>query len=165
MALGVLALNTFSRPGAAETLGLDLVSLVPDPMNLNPINGVSQAFDPPNEGEPVFTLGGATRGGCEGLSASGDVQFFQPTGANRRSTLKVVLPPNLATQVFFNLRDARGQTLYQGFLPVETASHSLSIPMADLAPISEAERYDWSLAILCQSNSLRPDSPVYKGKW
>ncbi|MGA0199245.1 MAG: DUF928 domain-containing protein, partial [Prochlorotrichaceae cyanobacterium] len=135
-----------------------------EPLLPESITLVSHAFDPPNEGEPVLTLGGATRGSCSDQPVA-NVQFFKVTDPGNPPLLKAVLPPHLAKAVFFNLRNPQGQTLYQGLWAVDDVSHAVRIPLTTLAPLSSDEQYQWSMAILCGSTTLRPDSPVYKGTW
>ena len=116
---------------------------------------MSRAFNPPNEGEPAQTVGGASRGLCSG----GDLAnvTFQQTN----SALTAQLPEGMAKQVFFSLRDENNTTLYQGFIPVE--NNRASITNGVLSQIdADSQDYTWSMAIIC-GRALRPDSPVFQG--
>jgi len=126
-----------------------------------PSPATAQAFNPPNEGEPVQTVGGASRGTCATGSIS-DVKFFMKQDDLAVSFLEAALPAGMAKQVFFSLRSADDQTLYQGFLPVDTETNSVQIPYHTLAQLADGTTYNWSVAVIC-GKSLRPDSPVFQG--
>ena len=116
---------------------------------------MSRAFNPPNDGEPAQTVGGASRGLCSGGDLA-SVTFKQTSSA-----LTAQLPAGMAKQVFFSLRDANNTTLYQGFIPVK--NNTASITNDVLGQIDAASQdYTWSMAIIC-GRALRPDSPVFRG--
>ena len=115
-------------------------------------------FNPPNEGEPIETVGGGSRRGfC--LEADLANITFQKT----QSTLTANLPAGMAEQVFFSLRDSLDNTIHQGFLPVN--NNQASIPDDILSQTSTTSQpYTWSMAIIC-GEALAPDSPVFRGSF
>ncbi|MEM9089224.1 MAG: DUF928 domain-containing protein [Cyanobacteria bacterium P01_F01_bin.53] len=77
-------------------------------------------------------------------------------------TLLVYVPPTKATQVHFTLRDAHHQGVYQAYLPISPGGgiRSLTLP-TDSPELLVGNRYQWSLALLCQSPQT--DMPVASG--
>ncbi|AFY39737.1 hypothetical protein Lepto7376_3540 [[Leptolyngbya] sp. PCC 7376] len=116
---------------------------------------MSKAFNPPNEGEPAQTVGGASRGLCSGGDLA-SVSFKQTSSA-----LTAQLPEGMAKQVFFSLRDASNNTLYQGFVPVNNNQALISGDVLGDLDAANGD-YTWSMAIIC-GRALRPDSPVFRG--
>jgi len=124
----------------------------------------AEAFNPPNEGEPVHTMGGASRGACSSGPVQ-DVKFFQKQNDQSQTVLEAHLPAGLAQQVFFSLRGENNETLYQGFLPVDAQTNTVRVNYQSLGNLQEApsyQAYQWSMAIIC-GQALRPDSPVFQG--
>jgi hypothetical protein len=134
--------TVFSQTATNETQITDSTTLM------------SKAFNPPNEGEPAQTVGGASRGLCSGGDIA-SVSFNQTSSA-----LTAQLPAGMAEQVFFSLRDANNNTLYQGFIPVE--NNQAHITGDVLGSIDANAGHTWSMAVIC-GRALRPDSPVFRG--
>ena len=118
---------------------------------------MSKIFDPPKEGAPQQTIGGATRGNCP----TGDLAsvIFERTD----SGITARLPDGMANQVFFNLRNASNTTLYQGFIPVEENTASVTNNVLGEIDLN-SQTYTWSMAIIC-GQALRPGSPVFQGEF
>ena len=116
---------------------------------------MSKIFNPPNEGAPAQTVGGATRGVC----SEGDLANV--TFERNRTGITAQFPEGMANKVFYNLRNADNITLHQGFIPVENNTASISTDL--LSETADASQiYTWSMAIVC-GQALRPDSPVFRG--
>ncbi|MGA0200099.1 MAG: DUF928 domain-containing protein [Prochlorotrichaceae cyanobacterium] len=132
---------------------------------LAPLNLASeaqaQAFNPPNEGEPIQTVGGASRGTCS-IGPISNVKFFMKQDEQSGTVLEAHLTEGMAKQVFFSLRNSEDETLYQGFLDVDTEQNTVQVPFQNLAQIAEDSHYTWSVAVIC-GKALRPDSPVFQG--
>ncbi|MEY2978279.1 MAG: DUF928 domain-containing protein [Prochlorotrichaceae cyanobacterium] len=124
-------------------------------------SSLAQAFNPPNEGEPVQTVGGASRGTCSSGPIQ-DIKFFQKQNDLSQPILEAQLPPDMAQQVFFSLRDANNETVYQGFLPVNADTNTVKVDYLSLGNMETANSHRWSMAIIC-GKALRPDSPVFQG--
>lgn len=136
---------------ATETESFASFTSVPSSENL-----IAQAFDPPNEGEPTHTVGGASRGSCGGLD------FSQVSVQHTASSFSAKLPSNaIVKQVFFSLRDASNNTVYQGFTPVKNGQVLIG-NNAFSGVNSLQDNYTWSMAVIC-GRALRPDSPVLTG--
>lgn len=77
-------------------------------------------------------------------------------------TLLVYVPPTTATQVHFTLRDAHHQGVYQTYFPIspEGGIRSITLP-TDSPGLLVGNRYQWSLALLCQAPQT--DMPVASG--
>ena len=117
---------------------------------------MSRIFDPPKEGAPQQTIGGATRGLCATGNLA-DVSFERTA-----SGMTAQLPDGMANQVFFNLRNTNNTTLYQGFIPVENNTASITHNLLGDIDL-DGQVYTWSMAIIC-GQALRPGSPVFQGK-
>lgn len=77
-------------------------------------------------------------------------------------TLLVYVPPTMATQVHFTLRDAYHQGVYQAYFPISPGGGIRSITLPTDSPeLLVGNRYQWSLALLCQSPQT--DMPVASG--
>lgn len=156
--------HRFVRWTVASTIALASPLAVMESAFTHPDTGVlflANAFNPPNEGEPVQTVGGASRGTCETGSLS-NVLFFKKQNALSQSYLEAQIPSGMAHQVFFSLRNRNNETVYQGFLPVDTIQNRVLVDYHTLAEVQENQTYQWSMAIIC-GKALRPDSPVFQG--
>lgn len=140
----------------AQVIAMESPQAVVRMSTSTPQNLIAQAFNPPNEGEPTHTVGGASRGSCSGVNLS------QVSIQHTSSSFAAQLPNNArAKQVFFSLRDANNNTVYQGFTPVKNSQVSIAgnaFAGVDL----QQNSYTWSMAVIC-GRALRPDSPVFRG--
>lgn len=128
-------------------------------------------FDPPGDGEPDQTAGGASRGsGCPlNIANGGDCVIpLIPASQQRvtvaeRPTFFVYVPETAAKEIFFSLTDENSQTSYQTKIPITGQSGIVSFKLPDSAPALEVgKNYQWAF-ILVGENGLRPDSPGVQG--
>ncbi|NJP18000.1 MAG: DUF928 domain-containing protein [Hydrococcus sp. CRU_1_1] len=79
-------------------------------------------------------------------------------------TFLVYLPPTVAQNAFFSIKDENDRDHYQTFLPLTQKSGVMAIKLpADALPLETNKTYKWSFVIMCDS-SLRPDSPLVEGE-
>lgn len=128
-------------------------------------------FDPPGDGEPDQTAGGASRGGGCPLNVGNlgnCVIPLMPASQQRltvaeRPTFFVYVPETAAKEIFFSLRDENSQTSYQTKIPLAGQSGIVSFKLPDDAPALEVgKNYQWAF-ILVGETGLRPDSPGVQG--
>lgn len=163
--LEILLIPNFSIPAQAK-----LVSENPTPGNNRSIAIVT--FDPPGDGQPDDSVGGASRDGgqCpqDRLAANSPLTPLMPTTnygltTAERPTFFVYIPQTSAQKVFFSLQDQTKTYHYQTILPITGKQGIVGFKLPDGAPpLQTGKSYQWSFAILC-GNALRPDSPMVQG--
>lgn len=129
-------------------------------------------FEPPGEGKPDDTAGGASRGdGCpqEILAVGRCVTPLMPAIKNsltvaEHPTFFVYVPQTSAREIFFGLVDENNNSHYQIKIPIESKSGILSFKLPDNAPPLEiGKNYRWTF-IIVGDQGLRPDSPGVRGE-
>lgn len=130
-------------------------------------------FNPPDDGIPSNTTGGASRNlfGCR-----------QQETANKASNMTLLVPSSfmgltvsshpefflyaeqtLAKQVFVNIQDDQGETVYQGYQALSKSTGLISIEVPEETPELVLEStYRIAVVPVCEE-SLQPDDPVLIG--
>ena len=133
---------------------------------------VSVTFEPPNEGKPDNTAGGASRGnGCplEVRTVGGCVIPLVPSSKNgltvaERPTFFIYIPETSAKEIFFSLVGENSLNRYQTKIPINGKSGIISYKIPDNAPALEVgKNYKWTF-IIVGPEGIRPDSPGIKGE-
>lgn len=128
-------------------------------------------FDPPGNGKPQETAGGASRGAqCaqEQATLGGCVTLLVPATQEglttaERPTFFAYLPETSAKQVFFSLVDENKNTQYQTKIDLNGTGGILSFQLpADAPALQVGKNYQWSLIVI-GPQGLRPDSPAVQG--
>lgn len=127
-------------------------------------------FNPPDDGMPGNTTGGASRptGAClmrQGATQASNITFLAPStflgltaSANPQFLLYVDQP--LAQRIFISIQNAKGESIFQGFQALPTDSGIVSVSWPDDAPMLEYdETYKVAMVPVC-ADSLRPDDPA-----
>ena len=146
-------------------LGLTVLALSLT-MGLSSALPVNAQFEPPGQGKPDDTVGGASRG----LDCSQQQCFtlITPTTngltTESRPTFKFsVGAKTQAKKVFFSIKEQNGTNFYQTKISIPANSETVSFQLPEDAPALElGKKYEWS-AILIGKEGLRPDSPGMKG--
>lgn len=140
--------------------------------NITNSSVVQISFDPPGEGKPSDSVGGASRGDeCSGeiTATAGCVIPLIPATKNgltaaEHPTFFVYVPETSAKEIFFSLVDEDNHKHYQTKIPVTVKSGILSFKLPDNAPALEVDKnYRWAF-ILIGEQGLRPDSPGVQGE-
>lgn len=129
-------------------------------------------FNPPRDGKPDDTAGGASRGnGCpqELLNIGGCITPLMP-GTNKgltvsdRPTFLFYLPETSAKEIFFSLADENNNNHYQTKITLNGKSGIVSFQLPNNAPTLEiGKNYKWTF-VLIGAQGLRPDSPGVQGQ-
>lgn len=128
-------------------------------------------FDPPGEGKPSDTAGGASRGnGCtsEEISTGGCFTPLMPASMKglttvERPTFLVYIPQNSGTkQVFFSLVDENNQNVYQDKISVTASQGIMAIKLPSNVALEVGKNYKWTF-IAIGEQGLRPDSLGIQG--
>lgn len=151
-------------------------------------------FRPPRtQGEPVNTVSGGTRGGCnQGEGSPVALVPASKTGTTvaEYPTVFWYMPPTSASRVEFLLKDAKDNEVYrvrytlaksvrdrqatetsgasafsQGVGVIDTPGiMSLTLPtFASLSPLEIGQDYYWALSLLCDPDDRSGDTVVYGG--
>lgn len=164
---------------AVQALGLPLLTpraiAGSDPVDprasLEAAMGAGITFEPPKQGMPTDTAGGASRdGGCarEDVSATSCVTPLMPENhygltVSERPTFYLYVPETDAKEVFFSLVDENRNHHYQAKLPLDRQEGIIGITLPENAPALAVDRnYQWTV-ILIGDRGLRPDSPGVQG--
>ncbi|MGQ4648471.1 DUF928 domain-containing protein [Lyngbya aestuarii] len=144
----------------------------------NLINGsasniTNAVFEPPGDGEPENTEGGATRdGGKCPQDATVQTPYVTPLmPANqegltvmKRPQFLIYVPQTVAKKAFFSLKEKGGNYSYQTTVPISNTPGVISFKLPVDAPVLEiGQDYQWSFVLICDQ-SLRPDDPWVQGK-
>ncbi|MBW4547305.1 MAG: DUF928 domain-containing protein [Symplocastrum torsivum CPER-KK1] len=161
------------------SLGLMLVALLPAQAEIQsrlasqnptlPGHSVFQVtFEPPGDGKPDNTVGGASRdsGQClqDAITSQQTITPLMPT-TNRgltlveRPTFFVYVPQTSAQKAFFSLKDKDESYYYQATLPMPETSGIVSLKLPADAPALEiGKSYQWSFVTIC-GERLAVDDP------
>lgn len=144
-----------------------------NPLSSNSIARVT--FDPPFDGQPDSTAGGASRDGgiCpqDAIIPSTSMKPLMPENQGGltvadRPTFFVYVPETSAKTVLFVLKDETETEdyYYQKTIPIARTAGIISVKLPSDAPAMEiGKRYRWSFVLLC-GGDLRPDSPGIEGQ-
>jgi len=134
---------------------------------------VSVTFDPPGDGKPDDTAGGASRDGgtCpEDARAIGPSitplkpANYQGLTVAEHPTFFVYVPQTSAKKALFVLKDEKEDYFYQKTIPIPRTAGIVSFRLPDEAPaIKIGKTYQWSLIMIC-GEAIRPDNPGVEGK-
>lgn len=131
----------------------------------------SVIFEPPTDDRAEDSRGGASRTAMkcrnDQISAIPLTALLPPS--NRGLTIAahpsffVYIPATSARQIYFSLKDANYEGIYQANLPIsgEPGVVKISLP-PDLMPLEIGQTYQWSVALMCQPT--QPDMPWVTGK-
>lgn len=134
---------------------------------------LSVTFDPPGEGKPADTAGGASRDGGICLNDSRDtgpsitpVKPVHHSGLTVAShpTFFVYVPQTSAKQALFVIKDEIEDYFYQKNIPIPTSAGIVSFKLPNDAPeLKIGKTYQWSFIMIC-GEVIRPDSPAVVGQ-
>lgn len=129
-------------------------------------------FNPPGNGQPDDTAGGASRsGGClQAITSIGEcmVPLMPATKdgltTSERPTFFVHVADSAAKELFFSLRDASDNSIYQTKIALNGKTGVVSVQLPETAPGLEiGKTYQWAF-IMVGDQGLRPDSPGVRGE-
>jgi hypothetical protein len=129
-------------------------------------------FDPPSDGEPDNTAGGASRDGgrCpqDTIPSSPTLTPLLPTTNHGltiadRPTFFVYVPQTSAQKAFFSLKDKDEEYYYQITLPLPKTPGIVSFKLPSDAPALEiGKSYQWSFVTVC-GETIAVDAPRVEG--
>ncbi len=135
---------------------------------------VRVTFEPPKDGKPEGTAGGATRDG--GVCPQDTTKALEPSvtpllPANREGltvaehpTFFVYIPQTSAQKALFVLKDESEDYYYQKTMPIPSRGGIVSFKLPTDAPAIEiGNSYKWSFVMIC-GEAIRPDSPMVEGR-
>lgn len=140
--------------------------------NLFKNNNIRVKFEPPGQGKPKETAGGASRGNfCSQEQANLEKCVIPLTPVNQegltvtaRPTFLVYVPQISAKQILFTLVDESQTYQYQKKIPLPRKEGIVSFKLPEEAPALEiGKNYQWSF-VLIDAEGLKPDSPGVKGE-
>lgn len=129
-------------------------------------------FNPPRDGRPDDTAGGASRGnGCpqEIINIGGCITPVMPNSnkgltVSERPTFLFYIPETSAKEIFFSLADENKNNHYQTTIPINGKSGIVSFQLPTNAPtLAVGKNYKWTF-VLVGEQGLRPDSPGVQGE-
>ncbi len=130
-------------------------------------------FNPPDDGIPNNTTGGASRDllGCrqqESATQAANIALLAPSSFMGLTVAEhpdffLYAEQTLVKQVFVNIQDEHGETIYQGYqaLPLDTGLIKIEVPVEAPSLVQEST-YRIAVVPLCEE-SLQPDDPVLVG--
>lgn len=124
-------------------------------------------FDPPKDGKPDDTAGGASR--RRDYPLDGYITALTPYSNNgltvsERPTFLFYLPETSAKEIFFSLQDEDKNYFYQTKIPIIGKSGIVRFQLPNDAPSLEiGKNYQWTF-ILVSRQGLNPDSTGVQGK-
>ncbi len=158
-----------SLPMRVQAKSIDFSSDSSIPTNLS----ASVTFDPPGNGKPKDTVGGASRdaGLCpqDAVNSGPSITPVMPTNDRAltvadRPTFFVYIPQTSAPKAMFVLRDDNEDYYYKTTLPIPSKAGIVSFKLPADAPAMESGKsYKWSFVLMC-SSEIRPDSPWVEGE-
>lgn len=139
---------------------------------LSGISDIQVTFDPPQDGRPDDTAGGASRdsGRCsqDPVANRPSITPLMPMVNHgftvaEHPTLFVYIPPTSAKTIFFSLKDEKEDYYYQTTIsrPKQAGIVSFKLP-ADAPPLEVGKRYQWSFVTIC-GERLAVDDPRVEG--
>lgn len=130
-------------------------------------------FDPPGNGKPNDTVGGASRdaGICpqDAVNPGPSVTPVMPSNHQaltvaEHPTFFVYIPQTSAQKALFVLRDDNEDYYYKTTLPMPSKAGVVSFKLpADAPALKSGKNYKWSFVLMC-SAEIRPDSPWVEGQ-
>ena len=182
-----MAMHNFRLPvtlfSGVLFLELLLTAVLPTQVHAQLANGTSGktlssrsalqvTFDPPKDGQPDDSAGGASRGGgiCpQDAKVGSPITPLMP--ANRygltvadHPTFFVYVPQTSAQKALFVLKDKNEDYYYHKTLSLPSTAGIISFTLPTDAPAIEiGKRYQWSFVMIC-GEAIRPDSPGVKGQ-
>ncbi|HIK29423.1 MAG: DUF928 domain-containing protein [Oscillatoriaceae bacterium SKW80] len=130
-------------------------------------------FEPPGQGKPKETAGGASRSNLlcaqEQLNVGKCVIPLTPVNqegltVTERPTFLVYVPQISAKQILFTLVDKSKTYQYQKKIPLPRKEGIVSFKLPEEAPALEiGKNYQWSF-VLIEEEGLKPDNPGVKGE-
>lgn len=158
-----------SLPIGAQAQSIDTTS--GDSFPSNAIASVT--FDPPGNGKPKDTVGGASRdaGICpqDAVNPGPAVTPVMPSNEQaltmaEHPTFFVYIPQTTAQKAMFVVRDDNEDYYYKTTLPIPTKAGVISFKLpADAPALKSGKNYKWSFVLMC-SAEIRPDSPWVEGE-
>ena len=158
------------------SISLFLISGLPTQAQTKPGNRVTKfsvTFEPPQEGVPKDTVGGASRdqGICpqDSKALKPYVTPLMPATnygltVAEHPTFFVYVPQTAAQKAFFSVQDENKNHHYQTILPITGKPGVISFKLPSDAPaLKIGNNYKWSFILMC-GNALRPDSPGVEGR-
>jgi hypothetical protein len=142
----------------------------PEAISSNLLAGVT--FNPPKDGKPDDTAGGASRGNSCPQEIINQVGCIIPLMPNTnkgltvsdRPTFLFYLPETSAKEIFFSLADENNNNQYQTKIPITGQSGIIRFQLPNNSPSLEiGKNYKWTF-VLIGTNGLRPDSPGVQGQ-
>ncbi|MFG6107754.1 DUF928 domain-containing protein [Leptothoe sp. EHU-05/26/07-4] len=130
-------------------------------------------FNPPDDGIPSNTTGGASRNlfGCrrqETATKASNITLLVPSSfmgltVSAHPEFFLYAEQTLARQLFVNIQDEQGETIYQGYktLPESTGLISIKVP-EEASDLSLESTYRIAVVPVC-GDSLQPDDPILIG--
>lgn len=130
-------------------------------------------FNPSDEGVPTNTTGGASRNPDEcyqqdAVNSASGITFLTPQSfvgltASEKPEFLIYANNTLAQQLFINVQDETGETIYQGFQALSEDTGFITVSLPSDAPNLVADSvYRLSIVPVCEG-TLRPDSPAIVG--
>lgn len=134
---------------------------------------VRVTFDPPGEGTPSDTAGGASRDGgiCpeDAQAISPPITPLKPVHHSgltvaEHPTFFVYVPQTVAQKAVFVLKDKDEDYFYEKTISIPRTAGVVSFKLPDDAPaIESGKTYQWSFVMIC-GQAIRPDSPAAQGQ-
>lgn len=132
---------------------------------------VRVTFDPPGEGTPSDTAGGASRGGCpdDSPAINPPITPLKPVKHSgltvaEHPTFFVYVPQTVAQKAVFILKDEQEDYFYQKTISIPRTAGVVSFRLPDDAPaIESGKTYNWSFIMMC-GQSIGPSSPMAEGQ-
>jgi hypothetical protein len=130
-------------------------------------------FEPPSDGQPENTTGGASRGGkvCPQDAKDLDPSLtllkpanYQGLTVAEHPTFFVYVPQTSAKKALFVLKDESEDYYYQKTLPIPSKAGVVDFKLpADAPALKLGKNYQWSVVLIC-GEAIRPDSPAVVGQ-
>jgi Domain of Unknown Function (DUF928) len=123
-----------------------------------PLTPIVKFAPPPEDGDPLDTASGGTRGGCaQTASTNANEMAALIPETNRGLTLKshptffLYVPPISAGAILFTLQDENENIRYQKIVPLseDRGIVSIDLPTSEL-PLEIGQTYQWFAIALCQ---------------
>ena len=159
-----------SKMIASQTAGVAIAQETPNTSAKT--TQLKVTFEPPAEGMPKNSIGGASRtiGQCF-METQSAIPFSallpgSASGLTAEShpTILAYLPETSAQSVFFSWRGENNRDHYQAILPIKNEGAIVSLNLPETAPPLEVgKNYQWALGIMCDGR-LQPDSPMIHGQ-
>jgi hypothetical protein len=131
------------------------------------------SFEPPNDGQPENTTGGASRSGKVCPQDAKDLNpsltllkpaNYQALTVAEHPTFFVYVPQTSAKKALFVLKDESEDYYYQKSLPIPSTAGVVNFTLPpDVPALKIGKNYQWSVVLIC-GEAIRPDSPAVVGQ-